>query len=67
MLTSCDAHVGPTLHILIHVFQLPANWLNVFMYNELYPPRNDTNKYYYVICNNSSISSIRNLKLKHNR
>ena len=35
---------------LIHVFQLPANWLDVFLYNELYPPRNEANK--YVICNN---------------
>ena len=32
------------LHILIHVFQLPANWLDVFLYNKLYPLQNDANK-----------------------
>ena len=40
MLTSCDTHVGQLLCVLIHVFQLPANWLDVFLYNELYPPQN---------------------------
>ena len=44
------------LCILIHLFQLPANWLDVFLYNELYPPQNDANK--YVICNNYFISGI---------
>ena len=38
------------LRVLMHVFQLPANWLDVLLYNELYPLRNDTNK--YIICNN---------------
>ena len=36
------------LCVLMHVFQLPANWLDVFLYNKLCPPRNDANK--YVIC-----------------
>ena len=36
MLTSCNAHVGLTLHVLMYVFQLLANWLGVFLYNELY-------------------------------
>ena len=44
------------LRILIPVFQLPANWLAVFLYKELYPQRHDANK--YIICNNYFISSI---------
>ena len=44
------------LWVLMHVFQLPANWLDVFLYNELYPLQNDTNK--YIICNNYFISGI---------
>ena len=39
MLTSRDVHVGPTFaRFNTHVFQLPANWLDVFLYNELYLP-----------------------------
>ena len=36
MLTSRDTHVGQLLCVLIHA----ANWLDVFLYNELYPPQN---------------------------
>ena len=37
------------VQLLLHVFQLPANWL-VLLYKESYPLQNDTNK--YVIWNN---------------